>query len=535
MSNIEIAQKARLEPIHRIAEKLGIADIYPYGPYIVKVNQNSVTGDRSGKLILITAMTPTKSGEGKSTITVGLGQGLAKMGKKSMICMREPSLGPCFGMKGGACGGGYSQILPMEEINLHFTGDIAAVAAANNLLAAMIDNHILQGNELGIDPTKVVWRRSIDMNDRTLRNIYVGVEKEGHLRKDKFDITAASEIMAILCLSTDMVDLKTRLGKIIVAYTKKSMPVYCNDLKAVGAMAVLLKHAIHPNLVQSIEGVPAFVHGGPFANIAHGCSSLIATRLALRLADYVVTEAGFGSDLGAEKFFDIKCRVGKLHPNAVVIVATIKALKYHGNGDVKAGLPNLEKHIEIIRKFKLPVVVALNHFSDNNSEDIEIVRTFCEASHVCFAVADAYTKGGYGCTDLAAKVLSAIDDSDYAPLYPLRLTIKEKIHRLGSQIYGAAKVAYTAEAESKIRDAERLGYGNIPICMAKTQYSLSDDPLLLARPSGFTVTVQDVRISAGAGFLVVLTGSVMTMPGLPKHPNAENMDIDEAGRISGLF
>ena len=539
-SNIAIAQKIKLEPIVNIAKKIGLKeeDLFLYGPYMAKVDAGLVKRlkKKDGKLILVTAMTPTRAGEGKSTVTVGLGQALTKLGKKTMICLREPSLGPCFGIKGGACGGGYSQVLPMEDINLHFTGDLAAVEAANNLLAAMIDNHIVQENNLDINPDSVIWRRTIDMNDRTLRSIYVGCdERKVCLRKDVFDITAASEVMAILCLTEDLKDLKNRLNNIIIAYTYNGKPVYASNLKAAGAMAVLLKHAINPNLVQSVEKTPAFVHGGPFANIAHGCNSLIATKLALKLADYVVTEAGFGADLGAEKFFDIKCRIGGLKPNGVVLVATIKALKMHGGGDVGKGFANLEKQIENIRKFELPFVVALNRFSDDNEEEIEIVRQRCNELKVNFVVADPWNKGGEGCIELAKKVLEVMDGENFKFLYDLNDSLKKKIEKIAKEIYGASNVEYSKDAERHLKRIEDLGLNKLPVCIAKTQMSLSDDPNLVGRPCGFTINIKDLKISAGAGFIVVLAGDIRTMPGLPKKPNAESIDIDDEGRISGLF
>ncbi len=539
-TNISIAQKVKLEPIVNIAKKINLSekDLFLYGPYIAKVNARLLKelDKEDGKLILVTAITPTKSGEGKSTTVVGLAQALSRLGKKSMICLREPSLGPCFGIKGGASGGGYSQVLPMEDINLHFTGDLAAVEAANNLLAAMIDNHIVQGNELNINPDSVVWRRAIDMNDRTLRSIYVGCDdRKICLRRDIFDITAASEVMAILCLAENLKDLKERLGRIIVAYTYDGKPVYARDLKAAGAMAALLKHAINPNLVQSVEKVPAFVHGGPFANIAHGCNSLIATKLALKLADHVVTEAGFGADLGAEKFFDIKCRIGNLKPNCVVLVATVKALAMHGGGDVSKGLPNLEKQIENIGKFNLPLVVVLNKFVGDRDSDIEIIKNRCMELGVEFSIADPWHKGGEGCIDLAEKVLKMVDGEKFKFLYDINESIKEKIEKISREIYGASEVKYSKDAERHLKRIEELGLNKLPICMAKTQMSLSDDPKLLGRPTGFTITIKDLRISAGAGFVVALAGNIMTMPGLPKRPNAELIDIDDEGKISGLF
>jgi formate--tetrahydrofolate ligase len=539
-SNISIAQGTELEPIVNIAKKVGLQekDIFQYGPYIAKVNANLLKklDAQNGKLILVTAITPTKAGEGKSTTVVGLAQALVKLEKKAMICLREPSLGPCFGIKGGASGGGYSQVLPMEDINLHFSGDIHAIGAANNLLAAVIDNHIIQGNNLNINPDSVVWRRALDMNDRTLRNIYVGCdERKICLRSDTFDITAASEVMAILCLAENLKDLKNRLSRIVVAYTYNGQPVYARELKAAGAMTALLKHAVNPNLVQSVEKVPAFVHGGPFANIAHGCNSIIATKLALKLADYVVTEAGFGADLGAEKFMNIKCRIGKIKPNAIVLVATIRALEMHGGGDLKKGLSNLERHIESLANFKVPVVVSLNKFAGDSQDKIKIVGERCKELDVDFVVADPWNRGGNGCLDLAKAVLKIIDGGSFGFLYESELHVKDKIEVIAKQIYGADGVEYTKEAERHLDRLERLNLNNLPICMAKTQNSISDDPQLLGRPTNFKITVRDIKVSAGAGFIVVMTGKIMTMPGLPRIPNAEAIDIDDEGRISGLF
>ncbi len=539
-SNITIAQKIKLEPIVNIAKKIGLKeeDLFLYGPYMAKVDLGLIKkiDKEYGKLILVTAMTPTKAGEGKSTVAVGLTQGLSKLGKNAMVCLREPSLGPCFGMKGGASGGGYSQVLPMEDINLHFTGDIHAISSANNLLSAVIDNHIVQGNSLQINPDSVIWRRSLDMNDRTLRNIYVGCdERKVCLRSDIFDITAASEVMAILCLAEDIKDLKKRLSRIVVAYSYNGKPIYARDLNVNGAMAALLKQAINPNLVQTTEKVPAFVHGGPFANIAHGCNSLIATKLALKLADYVVTEAGFGADLGAEKFFDIKCRIGKLKPNAVVLVATIRALEMHGGGDVKKGLCNLEKHIESIRLFNVPLVVVLNKFTGDSEDDIKVVEERCKELGVDFVVADPWHKSGEGCIDLSRKVLDIIDGNEFRFLYEADQSIKEKIGAIATKIYGADEVEYTKDAERHLSRIEILNLDRLPVCMAKTQMSLSDDPSLIGRPKNFKITVRDMKISAGAGFIVVMTGKIVTMPGLPKEPNAERIDIGDEGRISGLF
>lgn len=553
-SDIEIAQEAKMLHIRDVAAKLGIEEDYLeyYGKYKAKISPalwDKIKDRKDGKLILVTAITPTPAGEGKTTTTVGLGQALAKLGKKAMIALREPSLGPSFGIKGGAAGGGYSQVVPMEDINLHFTGDIHAITAAHNLLAAMIDNHIHHGNELNIDIRTITWKRAMDMNDRALREIIVGLggKANGYPRQDGFIITVASEIMAILCLSHDLMDLKRRLGDIIVAYDKDGSPVTARDLKADGAMAVLLKDAIKPNLVQTIENVPAFVHGGPFANIAHGCNSLIATKYGLKLADYLVTEAGFGADLGAEKFFDVKARIGGLTPNAAVVVATVRALKMHGGvkkedlqkEDVEAvrrGIENLEKQVENVRKFGVPVVVALNKFVFDTEREIEEVRKACSKIGVDMAVAEVWEKGGEGGIELAEKVIKAADTpSNFRFLYDVNLPIKDKLHIIATEIYGADGVEYTASALKDIANIEKLGLDKMPIVVAKTQYSLSDDPKLLGRPRGFKITVRELRISRGAGFIVALTGDIMTMPGLPKHPAAENIDIDENGRIKGLF
>lgn len=553
-SDIEIAQEAKMLHIRDVAAKLGIEEDYLeyYGKYKAKISPalwDKIKDRKDGKLILVTAITPTPAGEGKTTTTVGLGQALAKLGKKAMIALREPSLGPSFGIKGGAAGGGYSQVVPMEDINLHFTGDIHAITAAHNLLAAMIDNHIHHGNELNIDIRTITWKRAMDMNDRALREIIVGLggKANGYPRQDGFIITVASEIMAILCLSHDLMDLKRRLGDIIVAYDKDGSPVTARDLKADGAMAVLLKDAIKPNLVQTIENVPAFVHGGPFANIAHGCNSLIATKYGLKLADYLVTEAGFGADLGAEKFFDVKARFGGLTPNAAVVVATVRALKMHGGvkkedlqkEDVEAvrrGIENLEKQVENVRKFGVPVVVALNKFVFDTEREIEEVRKACDRIGVDMAVAEVWEKGGEGGIELAEKVIKAADTpSNFRFLYDVNLPIKDKLHIIATEIYGADGVEYTASALKDIANIEKLGLDKMPIVVAKTQYSLPDDPKLLGRPRGFKITVRELRISRGAGFIVALTGDIMTMPGLPKHPAAENIDIDENGRIKGLF
>jgi formate--tetrahydrofolate ligase len=555
-SDIEIAQEAKLEHIRDIAAKLGLTedDIEYYGKYKAKVDYNvlkRLQDKKDAKLILTTAINPTPAGEGKTTTTVGLGDALSRLGKKTAIALREPSLGPVFGVKGGAAGGGYAQVVPMEDINLHFTGDLHAIGAANNLLAAMLDNHIYQGNELGIDPRRVVWRRCIDMNDRQLRFVVDGLggKANGVPREDGFDITVASEVMAAFCLATDLKDLKERLSRIIVAYTYSGKPVTAGDLKAHGAMAALLKDALKPNLVQTLEGTPAFVHGGPFANIAHGCNSVLATKMAMKLADYVVTEAGFGADLGAEKFLDIKCRVAGIRPDAVVIVASIRALKHHGgvpkdrlseeNLDaLKKGLPNLLKHVENITvKFGLPAVVAINRFPSDTQAELELVRTECEKLGVKSVISEVWAKGGEGGIELAKEVLRLIEEgkNNYKPLYPLDIGIAEKIEMIAKEIYGADGVDFTSAGKKDIETIESLGFREVPVCMAKTQYSLSDNPALLGRPSGFRITVRNVKISAGAGFAVALTGEIMTMPGLPKRPAAENIDVDENGRISGLF
>ncbi|MCF6097403.1 formate--tetrahydrofolate ligase [Thermovorax subterraneus] len=555
-SDIEIAQEAKLEHIRDIAAKLGLSedDIEYYGKYKAKVDYNLLKrlGDRpDAKLILVTAINPTPAGEGKTTTTVGLGDALRRLGKNAAIALREPSLGPVFGVKGGAAGGGYAQVVPMEDINLHFTGDIHAIGAANNLLAAMVDNHIYQGNELGIDPRRIVWRRCMDMNDRQLRFIVDGLggKANGVPREDGFDITVASEVMAVFCLATDLEDLKNRLSRIVVAYTYDGRPVTAGDLKAHGAMAALLKDAFKPNLVQTLEGTPAFVHGGPFANIAHGCNSVIATKMAMKLADYVVTEAGFGADLGAEKFLDIKCRVAGIKPNAVAIVASVRALKYNGGVPkeklseenleaLKKGIPNLMKHIEnITQKFGLPAVVAVNRFPSDTEAELNLIKEECKAKGVKAVISEVWAKGGEGGIDLAEEVLRLIEEgkNNYKPLYPLEMGIAEKIETIAKEIYGADGVDFTAAAKKEIETIEKLGFRDVPVCIAKTQYSLSDNPALLGRPTGFRITVRNVRISAGAGFAVALTGEIMTMPGLPKRPAAENIDVDSNGRISGLF
>lgn len=555
LSDIEIAQQAKMQKITDVAAKLGISedDIELYGKYKAKLSYDlirRVKDKKDGKLILVTAITPTPAGEGKSTTTVGLAQGLAKLGKKVIVALREPSLGPCMGIKGGAAGGGYSQVVPMEDINLHFTGDFHAITSAHMLLAAMLDNHIQQGNDLNIDPRRIAWKRVVDMNDRELRNIVVGLGGKAHgvPRQDGFDITVASEVMAILCLASSLHDLKERLAKIIVAYDYNGNPVTAGQIKAQGAMAALLKDAVKPNLVQTLENVPAIIHGGPFANIAHGCNSVMATQTGLKLADYTITEAGFGADLGAEKFFDIKCRYAGLKPDAAVIVATVRALKMHGGVSktelktpnveaVKKGLVNLEKHIENVKKFGVPCVVAINIFAQDTAEELEAVREHCAKHGVNVALSDVFAKGGEGGIDIAKEVIALADsgESKFAPIYPLDMSLKGKIETIAKEIYGADGVNYTKEADKALKEFEELGYGNLPICMAKTQYSFSDDPALLGRPSGFKITIRNCRIAAGAGFIVVLTGDVMTMPGLPKVPAAEKIDVTDDGVISGLF
>ena len=555
LSDIEIAQQAKMQKITDVAAKLGISedDIELYGKYKAKLSYDlirRVKDKKDGKLILVTAITPTPAGEGKSTTTVGLAQGLAKLGKKVIVALREPSLGPCMGIKGGAAGGGYSQVVPMEDINLHFTGDFHAITSAHMLLAAMLDNHIQQGNALNIDPRRIAWKRVVDMNDRELRNIVVGLGGKAHgvPRQDGFDITVASEVMAILCLASSLHDLKERLAKIIVAYDYNGNPVTAGQIKAQGAMAALLKDAVKPNLVQTLENVPAIIHGGPFANIAHGCNSVMATQTGLKLADYTITEAGFGADLGAEKFFDIKCRYAGLKPDAAVIVATVRALKMHGGVPktdlktpnveaVKKGLVNLEKHIENVKKFGVPCVVAINIFAQDTAEELEAVREHCAKHGVNVTLSDVFAKGGEGGIDLAKEVIALADsgESKFAPIYPLDMSLKGKIETIAKEIYGADGVNYTKEADKALKEFEELGYGNLPICMAKTQYSFSDDPALLGRPSGFKITIRNCRIAAGAGFIVVLTGDVMTMPGLPKVPAAEKIDVTDDGVISGLF
>ncbi len=554
LSDIEIAQQATLKPITEIACSLGITpdELEPYGKYKAKLSDelfDRLKDKKNGKLVLVTAINPTPAGEGKTTTTAGIGQAMAKIGKNAVIALREPSLGPVFGIKGGAAGGGYAQVLPMEEINLHFTGDMHAITSANNLLCALIDNHLQQGNELQIDPRRILFKRCLDMNDRALRNIIVGLggKVNGVPREDGFNITVASEVMAILCLASDLKDLKKRLGDIVVAYTYGNEPVRARDLKADGAMTALLKDALKPNLVQTLEGTPAIMHGGPFANIAHGCNSIRATQLALKLADYCITEAGFGSDLGAEKFLDIKCRVAGLSPSAIVIVATARALKYNGGvpkNDLKqenlsalqAGIVNLGAHIDNMKKYGVPVVVAINRFDTDTFAELEFIEQYCKNRGADFALSDVFARGGDGGIALAQKVVEACEKTaDFSPIYPLEMSLKEKIQTIAAEIYGANGVIYTAAAEKSIKDVIALGGDDLPVCIAKTQYSLSDNPLLLGRPENFEITVRDVRLSAGAGFVVVLTGDIMTMPGLPKIPAANNITVDEHGKIQGLF
>ena len=553
-SDIEIAQEAKLENIENVAASLGIDkdEIELYGKYKAKLSDeylNRIKNNKNGKLILVTAINPTPAGEGKTTTTVGLGQAFGKLGKKAVIALREPSLGPCFGIKGGAAGGGYAQVVPMEDLNLHFTGDFHAITSANNLLAALLDNHIQQGNDLRIDTRQIIWKRCEDMNDRVLRNIVVGLgsKADGFVREDHFVITVASEIMAILCLAEDMDDLKKKLSQIIVAYDLDGNPVTAKDLKAVGAMAALLKDAIKPNLIQTLEHTPALVHGGPFANIAHGCNSVRATKTALKMADYCITEAGFGADLGAEKFLDIKCRKANLAPDAIVLVATIRALKYNGGvrkedlgredlDALKKGIVNLEKHIENLKKYGVPIVVTLNAFVSDTDKETNYVKQFCEERGASFALSEVWEKGGEGGINLANKVLEALEKtSDFKLLYPDDMPIAKKIETVAKEIYGADGVDILASAAKKIEKIEQLGFSNLPVCIAKNQYSLSDDPTKLGRPTGFNVTVRDAYVSAGAGFVVALTGDVMTMPGLSKNPAAYNIDVDENGKITGLF
>lgn len=554
-TDIQIAQEANMKHIKDVASVLHIAedDLEFYGKYKAKLSDElweKVKDNQDGKLILVTAINPTPAGEGKTTTTVGLGQAFGKMGKKAIIALREPSLGPCFGIKGGAAGGGYAQVVPMEDLNLHFTGDFHAITSANNLLAAMLDNHMQQGNALNIDPNQIVWKRCLDMNDRVLRNIVVGLGKktDGVVREDHFIITVASEIMAILCLAENMEDLKERLGRIIVAYTYEGAPVRAKELNAVGSMAALLKDAIKPNLIQTLENTPAIVHGGPFANIAHGCNSVRATKTALKLADYTITEAGFGADLGAEKFFDIKCRMSGLKPDAVVLVATVRALKYNGGVPkaelntenleaLKKGIVNLEKHIENVQKYGVPCVVTLNKFITDSEAELAYVKEFCEAKGCEFALSEVWEKGGEGGIELANKVIQTLEtkESNFKPLYDDALSLREKIEIIAEEIYGAASVTFDPLAEKSMNRLEELGFGNMPVCMAKNQYSLSDDAALLGRPENFNIHIREIYVSAGAGFVVAITGTVMTMPGLPKKPAAENIDVNEDGVIVGLF
>lgn len=555
LTDIEIAKQADIKPISDIAEKLGISadELEFYGKYKAKLPLSLLKkyeNKEDGKLILVTAINPTPAGEGKTTVTVGLGEAMNRIGKKAVIALREPSMGPVFGIKGGAAGGGYAQVIPMEDINLHFTGDMHAITAANNLLCAIIDNHIQQGNELRIDPRRILFKRCLDMNDRALRNVVIGLggKVNGVPREDGFMITVASEIMAILCLSSGIKDLKERLGSILTAYTYDGTPVYARDLNAVGSMAALLKDAIKPNLVQTLENTPALMHGGPFANIAHGCNSVTATRLALKLGDYCITEAGFGADLGAEKFLDIKCRCAGLKPSCVVIVATIRALKYNGGVPktelskenivaLKNGIVNLETHIENMRKYGLPVVVAINRFATDTEAEIETIEAFCKEKDVPVSLTEVFARGGEGGKELAEKVVKTIEtkEAHFKPIYDKKLSIKEKLNVLAKEIYRAGDVVFTSNAEKAISEIEKLGKDKLPICVAKTQYSLSDDPQKLGSPKGFTLTVRDVRLSAGAGFIVALTGDIMTMPGLPKQPAAYKIDVDDDGNVSGLF
>lgn len=554
-TDIQIAQEAEMKHIKEVAVQAGISEdeLEFYGKYKAKLSDelwNRIKDNKDGKLVLVTAINPTPAGEGKTTTSVGLGQAFAKLGKKAMIALREPSLGPCFGIKGGAAGGGYAQVVPMEDLNLHFTGDFHAITSANNLLAAMLDNHIQQGNTLGIDPRQVVWKRCVDMNDRVLRNIVVGLGRktDGMVREDHFVITVASEIMAILCLADDLADLKRRLGRIIVAYNFKGEPVTADDLQATGAMAALLKDAIKPNLIQTLEHTPALVHGGPFANIAHGCNSVRATKMALKLSDITVTEAGFGADLGAEKFFDIKCRMAGLKPDAVVLVATVRALKYNGgvakadlaeeNLDALAkGIVNLEKHIENIQKYGVPVIVTLNSFVTDTDAENAFIEKFCRERGCEFALSEVWEKGGEGGIDLAQKVLETLEtkESDFHTLYNDELSLKDKIRTIAQEIYGAHDVVYEPAAEKQLAKIESMGFGSFPICMAKNQYSLSDDATKLGRPENFDIHIREVYVSAGAGFVVALTGAVMTMPGLPKVPAANGIDVTDDGKITGLF
>lgn len=558
LTDIEIAQRAQLKKIRDIASDLGITEdeLEPYGHYKAKITEACIqrlSDKPDGKLILVTAINPTPAGEGKTTTSIGLAEGMYKLGKKAVLALREPSLGPVFGIKGGAAGGGYAQVVPMEDINLHFTGDMHAITSVNNLLCALLDNHIQQGNALNIDPRRVQIKRCLDMNDRALRNCIVGLgtKMDGVPREDHFCITVATEIMAILCLASDLKDLKKRLGNILTAYTYDNKPVFAKDLNAVGSMTALLKTAINPNLVQTLENTPAIVHGGPFANIAHGCNSVRATKLAMKLGDYAVTEAGFGSDLGAEKFFDIKCRFAGLKPSCTVLVATIRALKYNGGvpkeeltaenlAALKKGIVNLKTHIENMHKYGVPVVVAINHFYTDTEAEIQYIKDFCREAGTAVAFSDVFLNGGNGGRELAQAVIDTIDrcdgcQTDFKPLYDEKLTVKEKLDIIAREIYRADGVAYTSQAEKSIKEIEALGYGETPVCVAKTQYSLSDDPKKLGKPEGFTVTIRDVKLSSGAGFVVAYAGDIMTMPGLPKAPAANNIDVDDMGNITGLF
>ncbi len=554
-SDIEIAQESKLQPITEVAGALGLDadDLELYGKYKAKISEEAMAkfaGKKDGKLILVTAINPTPAGEGKTTTSIGLAQAFGKLGKKAVLALREPSLGPCFGIKGGAAGGGYAQVVPMEDLNLHFTGDFHAITSANNLLAALLDNHIQQGNELGIDPRRVVWKRCEDMNDRVLRNVVVGLgaKADGMVREDHFVITVASEIMAIFCLASDMADLKKRLGEIIVAYNFAGEPVRAKELKAVGAMAALLKDAMKPNLIQTLEHTPAIVHGGPFANIAHGCNSIRATRTGLKVADYCITEAGFGADLGAEKFMDIKCRISGLSPDAIVLVATIRALKYNGGiakdmlseenvEALKKGIVNLEKHIENLQKYNVPIVVTLNSFLTDSQAEIDVVESFCKDHGCAFALSEVWEKGGEGGIALAEEVLRTLEtkESHFAPLYPDEMSLEKKIETVAKEIYGADGVTYAPAAKAELANLTKLGMANCPVCMAKTQYSLSDDASKLGRPSGYEIHVREVYPSAGAGFVVCVLGNIMTMPGLPKQPAAYNIDVTDDGVITGLF
>ena len=552
-SDVQIAQEVKLKPIIEIAKKLKLTeeDIDLYGKYKAKISLSvleKLKSKKEGKLILVTAITPTPPGEGKTTVSVGLAMALNKIGRNTMVALREPSLGPCFGVKGGAAGGGYSQVVPMEDINLHFTGDIHAITTAHNLLAALIDNHLFQGNKLKINPKKILWKRAMDLNDRALRSLQIGLDGHGIIRKDSFIITVASEIMAILCLSIGLRDLRRRLSSIVVAFDTKNKPVTAGDLKATGALTVLLKDAIKPNLVQTLEGTPAVIHGGPFANIAHGCNSILATKMALKLGDYVVTEAGFGADLGAEKFFDIKCRFGKLKPAAVVLVATVRALKYHGGvklinlkkENLKAlekGFPNLEKHLENIKKYNLPVIVAINEFPNDTGSEIDLVKSLCKKAGAEVVSTQVWAKGGDGGIELAREAVKIINlqTANFKPLYPDSFSIAEKIETVAREIYGADGVIFSKLAKEQLKDVKKLRLEKAPVCIAKTQYSLSDNPKLIGRPSGFKITVHELKFSAGVGFVVALAGSIMTMPGLPKVPAAEGIDIDAKGNTVGLF